>query len=325
TWTATGNMIEARAFPTATLLPDGRVLVAGGSLGLGGLASAELYDPGSGSWTATGNMIEGRGFHTATLLPDGTVLVAGGIGLSTAELYDPGSGSWTATGNMIEARAFYAATRLPDGKVLVAGGRNSGTSAELYDPGSGTWTVTASMIEARSGHTATLLSDVRVLVAGGEALGSAEVYEPGSGTAGGIVTPRCTGAASDPPGCVAKVAFQGITYLDHGYVALTDDARAGLAPLGSLTTAVEWLPAPDPAAIATAADGGEASYAGAAVWVVPNIDPAHLVLLGPFPQEWEPNLYELFLAQGGSQDFPLELCQYLKPPGTSKTHPPACD
>ncbi len=101
TWTATGNMNGGRAENTATLLPDGTVLVAGGNSGssvIGLLASAELFDPGSGTWTATGSMIEARFGHMATLLPDGTVLVAGGFSgsfdpLASAELYDPRSGT----------------------------------------------------------------------------------------------------------------------------------------------------------------------------------------------------------------------------------------
>jgi hypothetical protein len=140
-WTATGSLLEARANHTATLLSDGRVLVAGGGgSGLSALlATAELYDPASGSWTATGSMNGVRILHTATLLADGRVLVAGGadgIGetsvdaLATAELYDPDSGSWTATGTMIEARAHHTATLLPDGKVLLAGGRGSGRGGD---------------------------------------------------------------------------------------------------------------------------------------------------------------------------------------------------
>jgi hypothetical protein len=89
TWTATGNMNGEHHGHTATLLPDGRVLVLGGTSSRGATDSAELYDVGSGSWTATANMNAAHTGHTATLLPDGKVLVVGG----GAELYDPGSGT----------------------------------------------------------------------------------------------------------------------------------------------------------------------------------------------------------------------------------------
>src|SRR5262245_19083194 len=79
TWTATGSMSVARqAYFTATLLTNGKVLVAGGSDGTAALSSAELYDSSTGTWTPTASMNTARLGHTATLLPDGKVLVAGG-------------------------------------------------------------------------------------------------------------------------------------------------------------------------------------------------------------------------------------------------------
>ncbi len=144
TWTATGSMAAARTNHTATLLPTGQVLVAGGIASAGTLASAELYDPATGTWTTTGSLTTARWSHTATLLPNGKVLVAGGGYGDSAELYDPATGSWTATGSLAQTRQSHTATLLPNGMVLVAGGYSYPTgdvaSAELYDPASGTWT-----------------------------------------------------------------------------------------------------------------------------------------------------------------------------------------
>ena len=203
-WNAAGNLTQGRTFHTATLLPNGAVLVAaggGGSIGQLPLASAELYDPSTGSWTATGNLARSRWFHTATPLPDGKVLVAGGQSYSnsksryepqrSAELYDPSTGSWTASGNMDGGRYGHTATLLLDGMVLVAGGSDNDSgwlaSAMLYDPTTRTWTATERMDGGRAGHTATLLVDGTVLVAGGASqdgrlLASAELYWPGGGS-----------------------------------------------------------------------------------------------------------------------------------------------
>ena len=194
TWTATGSMTTAREEQTATLLPNGEVLVAGGvglfPGGAGLLASAELYDPSTGAWTATGSMTTARDRQTATLLQNGKVLVAGGGGGgASAELYDPSAGTWTATGSMTTARDGQTATLLQNGKVLVVGGADLSdilATAELYDPSAGTWTATGSMITAREAQTATLLPNGEVLVAGGlefssgglTALASAELYTP---------------------------------------------------------------------------------------------------------------------------------------------------
>ena len=158
---------------TATLLPNGKVLVAGGSHHHY-LDSAELYDPATGpgpppALSATPALITRppscptarswwRGAYRTTAY------------LTSAELYDPATGTWTATGSLTTARSNHTATLLPNGKVLVAGGSTAVgnlTSAELYDPAAGTWTATGSLTTARVYHTATLLPNGKVLVAGG--------------------------------------------------------------------------------------------------------------------------------------------------------------
>ncbi len=196
-------MNTARDGGTATLLPNGKVLVAGGFIqGIGRASSAELYDPASGTWTMTGTMNSARDAAAATLLPNGKVLVAGGYDspngkgkyLSSAELYDPATGTWTKTGNLATRRAWPMATLLPNGKVLVAGGTRYGyrflSSCELYDPATETWTKTGTNSAPRFHATATLLPSGKVLVAGGcldttsfsGDLRSAELYDPGTGT-----------------------------------------------------------------------------------------------------------------------------------------------
>jgi hypothetical protein len=203
TWSVTGKLNSSRGsrdertFYTATLLTNGKVLVAGG-LGpfpQGFLTSAELYDPVTGAWSPTGAMNSRRAEHTATLLPDGKVLVVGGSGDwgigGGAELYDPSTGTWTSTGNLISDRVRFTATLLPDGKVLVAGGGrddhcDGGPNAELYDPVTGRWSPTGYLNHSRSGHTANLLPNGKVLVVGGyhycKPLNSAELYDPATGT-----------------------------------------------------------------------------------------------------------------------------------------------
>jgi hypothetical protein len=182
----TGSMSADRALGTATLLPDGKVLLAGGANS--GWTNAELYDPSSGTFIPTGGMNVARWMHTATLLDNGTVLIAGGDnnndreGLASAELYDPRSGTFTPTGSMNVARSGHVATSLPDGKVLIVGGGNALASAELYDPVAGTFAATCNMTNGRFQPTATMLPKGRVLIAGGtdshgEALASAEIYE----------------------------------------------------------------------------------------------------------------------------------------------------
>ena len=202
-WTNTGspNTTDHR---TAFLLPDGKVLVVGGS-------GAELYDPSTGTWSLTGSLNVSREASTATLLGNGKVLVAGGYAngscclfsdiTNTAELYDPATGEWSFTGNLNLRRAYHTATLLSNGKVLFAGGTAADTAAELYDPATGKWSLTGKLSGARVYTAATLLQDGKVLVAGGcrddecfpIQVGSAEVYDPNTQTwsiTGSLNTPR---------------------------------------------------------------------------------------------------------------------------------------
>lgn len=201
TWTTTGTLNTARAAHSATLLPNGEVLVAGGQDASGAaLASAELYNPATGTWSLTGGMATARKSHAATLLANGEVLVVGGIGnsnpaapcLATAELYNPSTGQWTPTGSLTSARFSQGATILQNGHVLVAGGdicwgysggASPGTSAEIYDPSTGTWKTTGSMNYPRASAQLTLLQNGEALIAagssGGGAQGTAELFSNG--------------------------------------------------------------------------------------------------------------------------------------------------
>jgi WD40 repeat protein len=208
---ATGNLNTPRAGHTATLLPTGKVLIAGG-LSRGFLNSTELYDPGTGSWSYSGNLNTGRHAHTATLLPNGKVLVAGGatspnFNTDSAELYDPAIGTWSITGHLRMPRSAHTATLLQNGKVLVAGGLSANGAAELYDPDTETWSLTDNLSIALFEHTATLISGGKVLVVGGldehdpnfptdnGPLPFAKVYDPDAATwrdTGYLTRPRAS-------------------------------------------------------------------------------------------------------------------------------------
>jgi hypothetical protein len=144
-FTPSGDMQAARVNHTATLLNDGRVLIAGGWNRGGVLAGAELFDPASATFTPLPNMTSPRQLHSATLLADGRVLIAGGLSgsgtasrLSSAELFDPVTATFSRTGDLNSTHFQHAATRLTDGTVLISGGYLGG-SLEYYDPAAGSF------------------------------------------------------------------------------------------------------------------------------------------------------------------------------------------
>ncbi|MFZ3137149.1 MAG: alpha/beta fold hydrolase [Thermodesulfovibrionales bacterium] len=217
---------------TATLLPNGKVLITGGASFYGlidTLNTAELYDPVTGVFSTTGVMHYARRWHTATMLTNGKVLIAGGASagyngdLNTAEIYDPATGIFTTTtGNMATAAAGHTATLLTNGKVLITGGATYGYNvvfdrAELYDPVTDTFTQTGSMTTPRNAHFAIRLNNGKVLIAGGvdssTALSTAEIYDPISG----LFTP--TGNLSNPESYISGVLlFDGKVLIAGGQI-----------------------------------------------------------------------------------------------------------
>jgi Kelch motif/Galactose oxidase, central domain len=262
-WLNTGLLNTARAGHTATLLPNGKALVAGGWNNNGLLAGAELYDPGSGIWARTGSLSTGREWPAAALLLNSTVLIAGGESsagyldyLASAQLYDPASGTWTNTGSLTTRRYQHTATLLASGKVLVAGGSYETptltyylSSAELFDPATGTWTTTGSLTAERFQHTATLLPNGKVLVVGGWNSSfmpySTELYDPASGTwtnTGSLNIARYLHTATLLANGLVLVAGGHSPYLG-GYLAsaeLYDPASGTWTNTGSLNNAREY-------------------------------------------------------------------------------------
>jgi N-acetylneuraminic acid mutarotase len=183
TWSATGNLNNARHYQTAVLLQTGKVMTIGGFHGAA-ISSCELYDPSTGTWSNAASTNTFRYRNGATLLPDGKVLVTGGASgrypLNSAELYDPSANTWTTTGSMTTPRYGHSATLLPDGTVLAAGGMGKSISCgkactsyiptanvEIYNEATGKFTKTGTLSRALSYQSATLLRTGAALVAGG--------------------------------------------------------------------------------------------------------------------------------------------------------------
>ena len=194
-WHAVGQMIHVRAGHTATLLRDGRVLIAGG-LSCCQVpnpspefyaSTAEIYDPATDAFTPAGSMSSARGNHAAALLPDGRVLISGGDGNDPAapplgtEIFDPASGQFSSAGDLQAARDSHSALTLTDGRILVIGGEvppelagrvGVGVSAtEIFDPTTGRWSAGPALGPSFYAATVTMLSNGKVLVFGGQDAG----------------------------------------------------------------------------------------------------------------------------------------------------------
>lgn len=196
--TLDSTLSEGRAAHSATVLADGRVLLAAGMTDLGNYASGgDVFDPGSNTFRAAGSSLrEPRAFHPAVKFKEGAMLV-GGTGnfgaLDTTEVYFPQTDQFGPGPQLKEQRDFVAACELKDGRVLVVGGLSYGTggavyssTAEIYDPSSGGFRLTANApLRRRAGHTMTLLPDGRVLIVGGQSGGAsptAELFDPSDET-----------------------------------------------------------------------------------------------------------------------------------------------
>jgi len=264
TWAASGSLVTARIYHTATRLQDGSVLVVGGYNGTTTFASAERYYPATGTWVSAGSMATARNSHTATLLPNGTVLVVGGILytgpagtlFSSTELYDPATNTWTAGAPLtLGNRSSHSAVLLGNGKVLVVAGLQSypdcayRSTAELYNPATGTWAATGSLHLARSSASTTLLANGKVLLAAGPAnncptpnngMNQAEIYDPVTGAwtvTGNLSLSRYANSIATLPS--GKVLLAG-GYSVGGPTAtadLYDPSTGTFALTGSLATA----------------------------------------------------------------------------------------
>jgi hypothetical protein len=203
-----GGLSEARARPTLTRLPSGKILVAGG-----GTASAELFDPTSGTFTKTGSMTRARGDHAAVLLRDGRVLIAGGSADGVAEVYRA-DGTFAALAAPMGHRPDCRGVLLPSGRVLLTGGASR--QGETFDPRTDTFTPTALAADAHREAALSILPTGVALVAGGRVddpysgLSSAEVFEPGAADGAGGFVPV-------PPMTRQRIAF-GAALVDDGRV-----------------------------------------------------------------------------------------------------------
>jgi hypothetical protein len=197
TWDWTAEMADARFSNGLVLLPDGRVLTAGGrGIKNHAIDTAEIWDPATGVWTAAASMNAAHEKMPMILLPDGRVLVVGGANevykhLPTTEIYDVAADTWTELASMVGDRIWHTGTLLSDGRVLITGGGKPDgpflKSAEIYDLEADKWLSAGDMTVSRAQHSATLLKDGRVLVVGGRGKRTtSEIYDPETNSWGSL-------------------------------------------------------------------------------------------------------------------------------------------
>jgi len=186
----TGSMNSPRSYHSATLLQDGRVLLAGGATTNSvstykPMQTAEVYDPATGRFASAGDMATPRWAHSAVLLPNGRVLIVGGRAAG-AELYDPATNTFLPAPGVSANRCYTIATLLSDGRVLIAGGSDCSNAildtAEIYDPLTGESTPTGNLVVAQSFSAAALLPDGRVLLVSGSYSVVSQIYDPTTGS-----------------------------------------------------------------------------------------------------------------------------------------------
>ncbi len=180
TWTSAGTMNHSRGYPSSALLPNGQVLVVGGygsnNITTTYLATAEIYDPTTGTWNLTGWPAWGGYGFALTVLPSGRVVKMGGLhsGYRTeVEVYDFSFGGWTTVTNLAAGAYQHRAATLTTGEVLLAGGYSSSggysTNSFLFNEGRGfsdSWAPVASLIGGSSRWPATLPASSSVTISG---------------------------------------------------------------------------------------------------------------------------------------------------------------
>lgn len=247
-WVRSGLLNTARTLAGAALLPDGRVLVAGGLFmdrdsGEQGrtLDSTEIWDPRTGTWSRSGRLAQGRFQASAVTLADGRVLIVGGptsrenqpVPDVSAEIFDPRSGTWSSAGTLSAPRRGFALVALDDGGAIMAGGRDYGripaptmSTVERFDPTTNRWTAVADLPAAVLGASGARLADGRVLLAGGA---SDALFETGLSRDAVLFDPATGSWTATAPMPTGRAGASAVT-LGDGSVLLVGGSISGGEP-----------------------------------------------------------------------------------------------